>query len=430
MNIGHNVANNMGPNGTRGPRLYLVDDSVARTFDPLTTGRPFGELLHGCFTFRSRWERALRTSCTGHLADPVLLGFDEPRNAVAIDARDVETVGTRWFVASRFVLAHGALGEPSVRQAIAAAGDDVILTHDGRVVAIRISGKRSHSGVADRIGAATRGDSAEVEVQGHWIEHLWSLMSDNAAQTQRDFETEFAGAQLALPPGVDLLGNGGVSVGERVLFEPGVVLDTRSGPIRIDDEVTIRAFTRLAGPSYIGPRCVVFGGNLSAVSLGPVCKVRGEIEETVICGYSNKAHDGFLGHAYLGRWVNLGALTTNSDLKNNYGPVRLRLPTGDVDTGQSKIGCFLGDHVKTGIGTMLNTGTLIGLGSNVFGGVMPPTFVPPFSWGTGEELVPYRFDKFTEVADRVMERRDIDFTPGCRAALARVWAKVHGDGRA
>lgn len=417
---------NVGRPGARGPRLYLVDDPVARSFDPLTTGRPFGELLHGCTTFRSRWERALGTQCSGHLAGPTLLGFDEPSSAVAVGEGDVEASGSRWFVASRFLVAHGALEEPSVRQHLAAPDDDVTLTHNGRIVAVRVAGKRPHGGVAERIAAPAAGAGGEIEVGGHWIDHMWSLMSDNAAQTREDFAHDFAGTPSSLPPGVDVLGSGGVSVGERVLFEPGVVLDSRSGPIRIDDEVTIRAFTRLAGPSYVGPGCVVFGGNLSAVSLGPVCKVRGEIEETVIGGYSNKAHDGFLGHAYLGRWVNLGALTTNSDLKNNYGDVRLRLPTGDVDTGVSKIGCFLGDHVKTGIGTMLNTGTLIGLGSNVFGGVMPPTFVPPFSWGSASELVPYRFDKFTEVAERVMARRDIDLTAGTRTALSRVWERVHG----
>jgi hypothetical protein len=119
--------------------------------------------------------------------------------------------------------------------------------------------------------------------------------------------------------------------------------------------------------------------------------------------------------------VNLGALTTNSDLKNNYGPVTVWTPDGPVDTGLLKVGCFLGDHVRTGIGTVFNTGTVVGTGSNVFGGVMPPTFVPPFSWGSGSDLTDYRLDKFIEGAARAMARRDVELTPGARTMFERAW---------
>ena len=153
------------------------------------------------------------------------------------------------------------------------------------------------------------------------------------------------------------------------------------------------------GWPFSGRNSIILGGVLSEVSIGPVCKVRGEVECSLILGYSNKGHDGFLGHAYLGRWVNLGAFTTNSDLKNSYGQVRVGGASGPVDTGLMKVGCFLGDHVKTGIGTFLNTGTVIGTGSNVFGGAMPPTYVPPFSWGSG-----HRLDEYLESV-RALEKR-------------------------
>ena len=169
------------------------------------------------------------------------------------------------------------------------------------------------------------------------------------------------------------------------------------------------------------PEVVVLGGSLSEVTIGPVCKIRGEVESSVILGYTNKAHDGFLGHAYLGRWVNLGAFTTNSDLKNNYGPVRMGSPGGPVDTGLMKVGCFLGDHVKTGIGTLLNTGTVVGAGSNIFGGGMPPTYVPPFSWGSGDDLTEFRLDKFLEVASGAMGRRGMELDEDMEAVLRRAW---------
>ncbi|HEX2167878.1 MAG TPA: hypothetical protein VHG09_11660, partial [Longimicrobiales bacterium] len=135
----------------------------------------------------------------------------------------------------------------------------------------------------------------------------------------------------------------------------------------------------------------------------------------------NKAHDGFLGHAYLGRWVNLGALTTNSDLKNNYGTIRMWTPEGDVDTGMIKLGCLLGDHVKTGIGALINTGTVIGAGSNLYGTEMPPKYVTPFSWGSGSELVEYNVEKFLAVTDTVMGRRKLSLSDSMRDVLAQAW---------
>jgi UDP-N-acetylglucosamine diphosphorylase / glucose-1-phosphate thymidylyltransferase / UDP-N-acetylgalactosamine diphosphorylase / glucosamine-1-phosphate N-acetyltransferase / galactosamine-1-phosphate N-acetyltransferase len=201
-------------------------------------------------------------------------------------------------------------------------------------------------------------------------------------------------------------------------------LDTSHGPIWIDDGATIRSFTRLAGPSYIGRRSVVLGGTVAAVSIGPVCKVHGELAESVCLGYTNKQHDGHIGHAYLGRWVNLGAETTNSDLKNNYGAIRIWTPQGEMDTGEIKLGCLLGDHVKTGIGLLLNTGTVVGAGSNLFGAAMPPKYVPPFSWGSGDELTAFRSDKFLQVAERAMGRRGVELGDGMRRVLLSAVAKA------
>jgi hypothetical protein len=122
--------------------------------------------------------------------------------------------------------------------------------------------------------------------------------------------------------------------------------------------------------------------------------------------------------------VNLGAGSTNSDLKNNYGTVKVWSPDGEEDTGLIKVGCFLGDHVKTSIGTLLNTGTVVGAGTNVFGGAMPPTMVPPFSWGTGADLRDYRFDRFLEAAEASMARRGQTLTPGVRRVLAQAWQRT------
>jgi hypothetical protein len=143
-----------------------------------------------------------------------------------------------------------------------------------------------------------------------------------------------------------------------------------------------------------------------------------------LLGYVNKAHEGYLGHAYVGRWVNLGALTTNSDLKNNYGMVRVHTPEGLVDTGLIKVGCFLGDHVKTGIGTLLPTGCVIGAGSNLFGGVMAPPHVPAFSWGTGENLEEYDIERFLATAALAMSRRETSLEESAQTLLRRAWERT------
>jgi hypothetical protein len=155
--------------------------------------------------------------------------------------------------------------------------------------------------------------------------------------------------------------------------------------------------------------------------------VRGELSETIVLGHANKAHDGFVGHSYLGRWVNLGAGTITSNLKNTYGTVQLWTPDGMRDTGTIKLGSFLGDHVKTGIGTRLTTGSVIGAGSNVYGSRMPPKFVRPFSWGEGDALVPYRLDRFLAIAERAMGRRQITLGAGARRQLAAAHERSWGD---
>jgi hypothetical protein len=140
------------------------------------------------------------------------------------------------------------------------------------------------------------------------------------------------------------------------------------------------------------------------------------VEQSIFQAYSNKYHEGFIGHAYIGEWVNLGALTTNSDLKNNYGSVRVQFPSGVVDTGQNKVGCFLGDHVKTGIGTLFNTGAVVGFATNVFGGGMVrDKHVPSFMWGGAHGFEEFRLERAKQVAAAAMPRRQREFTPAVAA---------------
>jgi UDP-N-acetylglucosamine diphosphorylase/glucosamine-1-phosphate N-acetyltransferase len=283
----------------------------------------------------------------------------------------------------------------------------------------------SEDAVLDPDSASRRG--RVIELPGRVLEWPWNLVESNAAQIAIDDGAMRHASSLFGLTNVHILGDHHLSLAHGAHIEPGVVLDAREGPIRLESGVYVQAPARLTGPLFIGHDTLVFGGSLSHSSIGPVCKVRGEVDTSVLLGYCNKAHDGYLGHALLGQWVNLGALTTNSDLKNNYSSVRLRLGAEEMDSGLKKVGCFLGDHVKTGIGTLLNTGSVVGAGSNLFGGLMPPKYVPPFSWGSGEDLKEFQLDKFFEVARAAMARRKVELSPAMEALLRDAWARTRSE---
>lgn len=253
---------------------------------------------------------------------------------------------------------------------------------------------------------------SEMEVKV--VNYLWNLIDWNKEEIEWDFKRLIPGSGFK-----DMLKNyeidttaiiydlKNILVGKGTRIDAQVVLDAREGPIYIAEDVVIKSHTRVEGPAYIGAGTHLAGAKLgTGCSLGPVCRIGGELENSIFLGFSNKYHEGFLGHSYVGQWVNLGALTTNSDLKNNYSPVRVQLNENEIDTGLIKVGAFLGDHVKTGIGTLISTGINVGFGANLFGGGMvKDRFVPSFSWYDGKELKEHRLDKFISTASEIVKRR-------------------------
>lgn len=396
--------------------LYLFDDRVARDWEPAALTRPVGSLLFGTLCMWQRGERALGLPCRSFIAGGELTGFQEPGAPEAIRVEDLPTGERRVLLLSRAVV-EGPLpaGWDEARGATLVMGGEVA----GWVLPAGVPSPDPETiespGSAPTVGS-------RLPVRGSILRHPWELIEGNPRRIAMDIQASGPPTPIrSLPPGVHVMGTHPLLMGEDVELEPGVVLDLREGPIGLDAGVRVRAFTRIEGPSWFGRGCILQGGVLTHVGAGPRCRLRGEIEASVIQGWSNKAHDGYLGHSWLGSWVNLGAMTTNSDLKNNYGNVRIHTTRGTVDTGLMKLGCFLGDHVKTGIGTFLNTGTVIGAGSNIFGGAMPPTFVPPFSWGSGSDLGTHRLDPFLATAERAMGRRDIPLTHAMRGVLSRAF---------
>ena len=405
-----------------GTRLYLFDDARARAWRPFRLTRPVGELLFGCLRLRERAEKAFGMRAAGHLAGDDLLGFADPSAPPALAVADVPSDAPRVLLSSRAVI------EP--------AGDFSV----DRVSTLVIQGHVA--GWALPAGAAAPAEEAlldpegtrfggTVELAGTFLEWPWSLIEANPARIAADVLHLHRGSHLFGLRDVQMLGDNKVFLGQDSQIEPGVLLDLREGPVRLDDGVRVQAPARLTGPLFVGRDSVILGGSVGTSSIGPVSKVRGEVEASVLLGYCNKAHDGYLGHSLVGEWVNLGALTTNSDLKNNYGSVRVRLsPEERMDTGLLKVGCFLGDHVKTGIGTLLNTGTVVGAGSNLFGGHESSGYIPPFSWDGGEgEPVEFRLEKLLEVAEAAMARRGVQLSGPARAFLTKAWERSRSERR-
>tara|TARA_Y100000588_G_scaffold384383_1_gene475546 strand:- start:577 stop:1539 length:963 start_codon:yes stop_codon:yes gene_type:complete len=186
------------------------------------------------------------------------------------------------------------------------------------------------------------------------------------------------------------------------------ILDSSGGSIIIDDNALVDIGALIKGPVYIGKNSIINpGAKLKDVVIGPYCKIGGEVEHTTFHGYSNKQHDGYLGHTYVGEWVNLGANTNNSDLKNNYSNIRVNMGDREIDAGMFA-GCLIGDYTKTGISTMINTGTYIGLGCNIFGAGFQNKYIPNFSWGMDGDKTD--FDKFIQTLKIVKARRDKEIT--------------------
>jgi len=254
------------------------------------------------------------------------------------------------------------------------------------------------------IAAARRHQVVQVET----ITHIWDIVHKNPSLINSDFDEYYAEHS---PP--EMLGDAHIYGTVQMIAAGQIsgqfasVLDTRSGPIILGTGTEIKTFSCIEGPAFIGNGCRITGGNITGgCSFGDGCRIGGEVENSIMVANSNKYHQGFLGHAYIGEWVNLGAMTTNSDLKNNYSEVSVKQDGAVSNTRQVKVGCFIGDHSKTGIGTMLNTGVTVGFSCNLFGGnLIVEKEIPSFAWGNDLLRHEYSLGKALETARVVMHRR-------------------------
>lgn len=376
--------------------LYLLEpDAPGAAWAPFAGATTLASLPVGGWRMHERWSRALGVAAKGTVAPHA------PSHHIA-GALPVVTagklVGPAWVVDATF----------APKLPMRAVGATRRLLHEGRTVAWRLDPGQQWE------GPFTAGDGLVVE--GRVLRGAYDLVTALEQFLFADTLGLIDESSDPIPEGTIVLGNPGAISIKGATLEPGVVLDARKGGIVLEKDVQVRSGVRIEGPARIRQGTWLVGGAFRHISAGMHCRLHGEISTSAFSGYANKSHEGFLGHSIVGEWVNFGAGTINSNLKNTYGPVRLDIGTTRIDTGRTNLGALIGDHAKTAIGTLIPTGAVIGAGANLFGGPRAPKYTPAFSWG-GESDERMGVDAFIDTAKRILPRRDVAVDAATEASL-------------
>ena len=389
--------------------ICIFEDEKYLNFEPLTFSHPVYNLICGMTTLKEKIIHAfpkekVSLKCRKYLE--TFVKTDNPKLKVNQLSND-----DCLFINGRIIAPSNLNNILKVK-----SNEEKVFISSGVVVAAKVSKKRfkelalNSTEVIDTILFSNL-PSEEVDIPV--ANYLWDLVYLNGQEIENDFRiyVKKKSSSKKKHLGVYFVNKKNIFIGNDVDIKPGVVLDASSGPIFIEKNVTIFPNAVIQGPFYIGESskiksCATIYPN---VSIGKVCKIGGEVEDTIIHAYSNKQHSGFLGHSYLGSWINLGADTNNSDLQNNYGSITVQVNGKRINSGKQFVGLMMGDHSKTAINTMFNTGTVVGFSSNVFGAGFPQKYIPSFGWGGSEKMQEYKLAKAIETAKAVFARRDKNF---------------------
>jgi len=400
-------------------KLCIFEDGRFSDLYPLTYTRPVFDLRCG----RTKLYEKIMRNFQGVGATFFMRGHLGPvfrdRLEGAVNELDALRGDDVLFVNGRVLAWRGAIRPPGDEVA-AIRGDEIAYVYAKRETVSKLIGS-SIDDLLDRL----RAQLSQLSIDADLVGHPWDLVRNNPKAIVDDFESIGRRGILGkMSPKAEIYGDAEkVHVAETAEIHPFVVLDTHSGPIMIDEKTKVLPFSRIEGPCSIGSESTIVRGNVrEEVSIGPVCRIGGEIEASIIHGYSNKYHTGFLGHAYVGEWVNIGALTTNSDLKNDYSNVEVYVNGNLYDTGDTKVGSFIGDHTKLGIGCLLNTGTIVGVGCNLLGGEVLPKYIPSFAWFTrGRISRGSGLRRTVEAERRVMSRRGVEMSQSYVQMLQHIY---------
>lgn len=442
-----------------GKNVIIFEDNLVHNLNPLALTRPAFELFCG---MKPIWENIVKRFypdanvsflCRDYLKDV----FKQKVDAKVNDLNDIEGA---LFISGRILASFCQL--PPVD------GDEEIGLQDGVIACARLKADNIAS-LVDAISDDTNQlvekmlslNVPKKEIEGiKFANYLWNLVLTNGEAIEADFKfyakpqdskgtiengayirakvngkIVIYGAEEATKLMLD--GKLGLYVGEGSKIFPNVTIDITGGPAYIGAYTEVRPPTLIDGPCCImdnagtSKKTTIIDGALmrSGCTLGPVCRVGGELEESIIQGYTNKHHAGFIGHAYLGEWVNVGAMATNSDLKNDLSNVKVPVNNQITDSGDLKVGCFIGDHTKLGIGALLTTGTVVGIMTNVLSsGDLPPQYVPSFCFYRENKLSKgFRVKTLVETAERVMSRRNVKLTEADANMIEKVYALIESE---
>lgn len=384
------------------PQIVLFDDESWKQLLPLTYTRPVSQLRVGPTTLSEIWSSRLGGSCCSFSMD-----YLRPKFPFHLKEQNL-------FINSSL------LPSKELINAIQALSLEEALTKDGKLLAFFYEHDQEKE-----FSFIQRNERKEIEFSRaiDCINELWDLFLFNEKLLRSEIPI-LGGIKSAGIPGTanQLIGDD-LYLGDKVEIS-GSIINTTTGPVFIDDKATILEGCLIRGPFYLGKGAVLKMGTkiYGPVSIGPKAKMGGEIGQSIVQGYSNKGHDGYLGHSYIGAWCNLGADTNNSNLKNNYSQVKLWSYAKEdfQNSGQQFCGLFMGDHSKTAIGSRFNTGTVIGVCSNVFTSDFPPKFIPSFAWGLDDT---YQIQKAFTTAETVMKRRNIEFSDADQQILNEVFTR-------
>ena len=390
--------------------ICIFEDNRFRQLYPLTLTRPVFDLRCGIFSLKEKLLRrfphkSVYLLCRKYLGEIVKNQHPD----VAINELPDESTKYCLFINGRLLADAEFLNRLEM--------DELIYTHKGTIVAALLGAGNRQRLIVNKhniVDFKETKDVQTVEIKANLINYPWDLVHQNSKQIEADFADLNEGGQSLGNVSKDaiLLNIPNIRIGINSVIKAGAVLDAEHGPIYIGENATIMSNAVIEGPAFMGDNSLFkIGAKIyPGTSIGEWCKVGGEVEETIFHAHCNKQHDGFLGHSYLGQWVNLGADTNNSNLKNNYSSVRLFIDGEFIDSGSQFVGLFMGDHSKSGINTMFNTGTVVGAMSNIYGGGFPPKNIPSFAWGGSDGFVEHDLEKALETARIVMARRGVGMT--------------------
>ncbi len=386
--------------------ICVYEEEGLERLSPLVDLRPVSDLRCGRFTLLEKVKRLYPKEELHLWVRPELAEVTAERHPNARVNKPVKR--GRLFLSARAIFEEPV--SPQGPESVLLAGDEVV-------------GFRVCAECAEHIGspAGLRATLAEEQVKARTVKRPWDVVEFTPAELQREIPKPKA--QTPKPDkGAVVVGAGRFVMARGARVWPGAVISTESGPVMLDSGAEVRPGSFIEGPCYVGPGTLIDGARVRpGCSFGPQCRIGGEVESSVFQGYSNKHHDGFIGHSFVGEWVNLGALSTNSDLKNTYESVQVFFPEGPVDTGLAKVGAFFGDHAKTAIGSLFNTGLRVGIFANWFEPGLARKELAPFSWGRHGA---WPEDAAVANARAMMARRSVNLSAAMEKLIRLRWREA------